>query len=85
MRIKVTKVHIGAGVKESADRCPVALAVATAGAPCSIVVVDTHEIKWCDLKDPDLQWSQHLTPSAVKEFIEKFDAGKAVKPFAFTL
>lgn len=75
MKIYVRRRHIKAGHRNSSHNCPIALAISE--------MVDD---------DPIVQpWyvqigaMTHDLPEAAHRFIGKFDAGKPVKPFAFTI
>ena len=76
--VTVTTDHIAAGKREDCENCPIALAVAEIfpGTPyvdeftCIITAIDGSETEF------DL-------PDEAREFIEGFDNGENVAPFAF--
>lgn len=77
MIIKVTEKHIYLGQRESADSCPVALAVTEAIK--TEVSIDTDSISLDS-------WKTSTTlPRSAKRFIRNFDNSKPVKPFNFIL
>jgi hypothetical protein len=78
-KVKVTKDHIKRGEQESAAHCPVALAVRDymKGYKDGTIFVD-HEII-------EIGHFSFFSPRSVARFIRKYDAGRPVKPFTFTL
>jgi len=80
MKIEVTQEHINKGKRKNCYRCPVALAIESA-IPDSWVSVGWQTIT----VDKDQQYATQRTPTAVTEFINKFDRRKKVEPFEFVL
>ena len=82
IRIKVTAGDIKRGVKGDGECCPVALATKRCARVLDVHVSPNHfDIgKWTS---PDSFCGD--TPTAVRNFVSDFDAGKKVKPFSFTI
>ena len=80
MLINVTQEHIDNGLKRTCGKCPVALALLSAGAPDPFVGKD---MVWIDFSDPDCMGI--VLPKEAHNFIHEFDEGKKVEPFSFTL
>lgn len=80
MKIYVTQEHINRGIKNDCIRCPVALALFDAFPNTKRVDVDTGTLFWTNSMG-DRNWSK--TPRSVWRFINRFDRGSDVKPFAF--
>ncbi len=77
MKIKITRKHIKSGEPESADSCPIALALMELGFDqtslhvfCSKIKANKAEIK---------------LPISARKFISAFDDHKPVKPFSFNI
>lgn len=82
MTIEVTQEDIDKGVPENCSKCPVARAIErTLPNPSPSIAVDPEVIEWFDGD----QWQFRYTKVKVQTFIERFDAGKPVKPFSFEL
>ena len=83
--ISVEQRHIKAGIRQSSDRCPVALAIEDAGLdrPC----VHSCGIQWMVFNDGDeTTYMRSPMPSRVRDFMDDFDAGGySPPPFTFTL
>jgi hypothetical protein len=75
MKIYVRRRHIEQGRPRTLHRCPIALAFEelTGESPS----VDCEYINTSD--------EGYALPSAAQRFIHRFDSGKPVKPFAFTI
>ena len=80
MIIKVTQEHIDKGKANS--RCPIALAIISAG--FIGVLVDEVYI-YIDGCLREGKYSRFVTPIAVRMFIHKFDLLESVEPFEFNL
>jgi hypothetical protein len=76
MIVRVTKKHILHGECGSLCKCPVALAIHDA-ANCGHVNVTTARVI--------VDGTQVKAPRSVSRFVQRFDLGEQVKPFAFRL
>lgn len=79
VKVKVTQAHINEGKKHEPSSCPIALAI-----------TDATGEQWCAGTTYVRRCTQQLElgirlPPSVMAFIETFDLGQPVKPFAFTL
>lgn len=85
MKISVTEEDIKNGVRMSASRCAVALAVKrTLGSPC--VFIGPYNIYTYRGENDDQAECYAKTPVHVKHWIDAFDAGvESVQPFEFDL
>lgn len=79
MIISVTEEDIALGKKGRYRGCPVALAATRATGHEVGVTHDTIDIQMEDER------IEIITPAEAKSFIRRFDHGKPVKPFTFTL
>lgn len=79
MKIKVTQEDIAKGIPEDEGSCPVALALKHAGMMDVEVSLERAEA-WYGRRLFNVE-----LPSKARRFIKRFDAGKLVKPFSFTL
>lgn len=78
MKIKVTRKHIEDGVRHTADRCPIALALKDFGfATYGMVRVNLGSIEVCG--------ATVSTPRKARQFITAFDKGKKVRPFTLVI
>lgn len=83
MKIKITKYHIAAGIREACSLCPIALAVKEMFPDSYVYVSDRiavfpkHPSEWKMKK-----WSG---TQKMLQFIENFDNGLPVKPTTFTV
>lgn len=77
MEIKVTLEHICHGQHHKGDACPVALALREAF-PNKKVWVDP-------LYTIEIGEDVYVAPEEVRQFVERFDDGEEVEPFAFNL
>ena len=79
MNVKVRKRHIQRGARLHAVSCPVALAMHDAG------FIDPHvgpiTMSWLSCGER----VRVSAPDEVRDFVSRFDAEKAVKPFQFQL
>ncbi len=81
VRIEVNAGDIAHGERHSCRSCPVALAVAREF-PWTSPIVDGCTV---DFGSDGESWLWAEAPDAVNAFIEAFDGGKPVTPFAFDL
>ncbi len=79
MKVSVTAEDIANGIRKNCRGCPVALATQRTY-ETAYVWVNTESIT-IDYQDPRIV----KTPSDVKRFVLKFDAGEPVFPFEFEL
>ena len=83
MRIEVTLEDINKGKRDNCRKCPVALAVQRVMPPGYKADIDQDYISYLDKAG-----IYHIlcnAPAKVTTFIKRFDAGKPVKPFTFTI
>lgn len=83
MRIKVKQEHIEAGTPCSIFACPVFYALQCAGFNVANVMGRTASFWEASPEDSALMIS--LLPKETVSWIKKFDEGKKVKPFSFSL
>lgn len=76
IKVEVTEEHIRKGKRRKPNGCPVTRALRAAGFKRPFVADDYWEAS--------NHWEDDL-PLKVQLFIERFDAGKPVKPFFFTV
>ena len=79
MKVDVCKSHIENGVTKDSHACMIADAIKEA---CPILV-DLQTIRWTD-KDKGVRYT-YLTPAVAQHNLLKFDQGKPVAPFTFSL
>ena len=86
MTISITQKHIDAGVPGSCDNHPVALAVReSTGMLC---IANTNAIEWGQRDALRCGYPHEhymCTPSAVREFMDRYDEGLPVEPISFEL
>lgn len=75
MKIYVRRRHIKAGERFSSKFCPIALAIRDADGKDVVVLSGIVRV----------DGETSALPSVARQFIRHFDAGKPVKPFAFTI
>lgn len=81
MRVEVTREDIAHGERGNCEHCPVARALERAtGSPC--VHVGHSGMYAGKSDDSETVWD---TPLRVLRFMDSFDKGKRVRPFAFDL
>jgi hypothetical protein len=82
MKIKVTKRDIenSAGYEESLEYCPIAFAVKRQMKTDCGIKVYGDDIQILTIGHP---YRFYKLPKKAKDFIQKFDEGKEVKPFTF--
>ncbi len=81
--VEVTAEDIAAGERDSCERCPIAIAVQRTG--LIRVHADADAIwGWPDDGD-DTESIGCDTPDIAARFMEDFDTGEPVEPFAFTV
>ena len=87
MKIKVTEKHIKNGTRKSINSCPIALALKSQGYKWAFVDADCIEAgKEKKTKTETITEVEYYRSTAkVVNFIERFDAGKIVKPTEFTV
>lgn len=73
--VEVTAEDIAAGVPSNCRSCPIAVAIKRHG----------FNNPWVDNSRLCFGQSEVRPPRAAREFMEEFDAGIDVKPFAFTV
>ena len=78
MKINVTKRDIERGVKRDAELCPVARAARRIQ---NGAAVDGEDLYY----GPRSRRRVVALPTVAKEFVGRFDAGKKVEPFSFTV
>jgi hypothetical protein len=83
MRVRVTEKHITSGVQRNSQRCMIADAIKSACPKAQFVMVDLQTIRFSDPRKRKRLF--YLTPAIAQQNLLKFDQGKQVKPFAFTL
>lgn len=81
--IAVTREHVENSLEKDSHHCMVADAVHTAVPWAAFVMADIQTIRFSNLKTG--QRYIFLTPPAAQKAIIKFDQGKNVSPFEFTL
>lgn len=83
MTINVTKEHIEKGLRGSAARCPVALAVRETTKNITIII----GVEIICLVNHSIQHTEVIElPESVIRFIDKFDRGiEGLEPFSFEL
>lgn len=80
LNVKVVRITLGCirlGRRGSADCCPVALGMARAGIPRPNVYNSSFNY------GPESRRGWGTLSEKVCEFVQRFDAGKPVKPFSF--
>ena len=77
--ITVTQNDINLGTPSESDSCPIALAITSSG--FYHVFVEDEKIEWFSKYNR----RSMIPPKKVRQFIERFDAGKPVRPFSFQL
>lgn len=75
LKINITECDIAEGIRANYQQCPVARALKREIADCEGVYSHIHF-----LNKPDIE-----TPVKAYEWIERYDKGKKVKPFSFTI
>jgi hypothetical protein len=88
LTVHVTEQDIAKGVKHQCDRCPVARAVTRAtGKPCLASGFQLDFYESADAFEDDTVFASFEvpTPAPVKMFMQAFDRGEDVAPFAFEI
>lgn len=87
VQINVTKNRIKTGTRKACKKCPIALAITARLKKKYFAVVQPMSIRIRDRRDfSECSWvHSEYTPAVALGFIEKFDNGKKVKPFRFSL
>ncbi len=81
MLITVTQAHIDNGSRSCTD-CPIALAIVERLPHLACVEVDSNGVELITTNDNDILCS---LPDEALQFINRFDSGAEVAPFAFSL
>lgn len=89
LTVNVTQECINKGLKESAQSCPIALAIQNALLLDNVVIAGgtievSDEIEFTTLKPTFCDWIAKLPGSAVY-FVDEFDRGEKVDPFTFEI
>jgi hypothetical protein len=77
MRIEVTAEDIADGLRNSAYECPIALACKRVGVP--VPFVETDQVS------NGVQGVPAPLPREARDFIDRYDDGEDVEPFAFEI
>ena len=77
IRVSVTKRDIAVGKRGSSYECPIALACRRLGKRWIITIDAARNAK-------SFKWIANM-PDKAQRFIERFDKGRPVRPFTFTL
>ena len=77
LRVEVTAEDIAKGVRNTCDRCPIALALSALGVIEPFV--DGYAVEFGNCEE------QVRTPEVASAFIEAFDLGNPVEPFTFEI
>lgn len=88
VRIRVTKSDIEQGLKTSSDQCPIARAASHSLPEHSIEVYDRAMfIRKKEITYPRMRPREQVIqlPRKATKFIDAFDNGESVEPFAFTI
>lgn len=83
MRVSVTKDHIENGVSKHSQHCMIADAVKEARPNAQYIIVDLQTIRFSDPEKG--KRFTYLTPAVAQHNLLKFDQGKTVAPFSFSL
>ncbi len=92
MKIEVTETHIREGVKGSAVRCPIALAIKEAyirnfkstSTPNLLTLVSVKGTM-IRVRNTIGRWESFMITPEIHRFIMKFDFNEPVEPFSFEL
>jgi hypothetical protein len=77
--VEVTAEDIAGGTRECAGACPVALALNRHVKEASVMCINMY---W---RDEAREYHRAPTPDHVRDWFERFDAGRKVEPFSFTV
>lgn len=83
MNISITKEHIENGIARDSHHCMIADALKEAIPEAQYILVDLQSIRY-SLPASKKRYV-HLTPLKAQRALIKFDQGRSVKPFEFTL
>ncbi len=83
MKVKVTKSCINNAVRKDSHHCMIADAIHQADPEAKYVLVDLQSIRWTNLRTRKRYFC--LTPTLAQCRLLKFDMGKDVQPFGFTV
>jgi hypothetical protein len=81
--ISITQEIIDAAIPKDSKNCMIAETISRTVPNAKNVLVDTSSIRWSD-PDKGLRYV-YLTPGIARDAIYKFDFGRKLKPFSFTL
>jgi hypothetical protein len=84
MKVEVKQEHINRGWPGEPTGCPVFLAVQDK-LPSVAEITSKYIYYWRRLSSSVRYEERFLLPSSAKKFIKKFDSGKQVEPFTFTI
>jgi hypothetical protein len=83
MKISVEATHIVNGVERHSQHCMIADAIKAAVPGAQYIMVDLQSIRWSD--PVAKQRYTYLTPPIAQRNLLRFDQGKPVMPFTFSL
>lgn len=83
LTVDVTQADIDAGTPKAKCGCPIALALDRAGHAASIIIDDQQPSVGCVNVFISGLWAD--LPDEASCFVDRFDAGRSVQPFTFTL
>lgn len=83
MKVCVTKAHIENGVEKDSHHCMIADAVKAACPTATFIMVDLQTVRFTDSEKK--KRFIYLTPPIAQQNLLRFDLGKGVAPFAFSL
>jgi len=81
--IEITQAILDEAIPRDSKHCMVAETISKTIPNARNVLVDTSTIRWSD-PDKGLRYT-YLTPGVVRDAIFKFDFGRKIEPFSFTL
>lgn len=85
MKIKVTQQHIDNGIRAVSTRCPIALAVTDSGLIKKPNIVSVGPTYIHELDEQGFKCRVAIVTLKIGDWMDKFDAGKLVKPFEFSM
>lgn len=83
VRVSVSKGHVAGACRRDSHHCMIADAIKAANPNAKYIMVDLQSIRWSDLKK-GYRYT-YFTPAVAQSALIKFDQGKDVQPFAFSL
>jgi hypothetical protein len=81
--IEITQAILNEAIPRDSKHCMIAETISKTVPNARNVLVDTSTIRWSD-PDKGLRYT-YLTPGVVRDAIFKFDFGRKIEPFSFTL